>query len=62
VSAGRQEGNRWKARAHHTRPTISVIEPAEKDDAEPNTPFGFSRVLEPEIEHHEPDAWEGEGL
>jgi hypothetical protein len=64
MSGGEQEAYRWEMRSHHTKPTVSVIEPAQKDDAEANTPFGFARVLEPESEapHVETDHWEGQGL
>lgn len=60
-----QEDFRWNLQGFRAHPTISVIEPKQKDDAEANTPFGFARILKPELEPETPreiDCWEGQGL
>lgn len=54
-----KENARWKLRAFHTKPTIAVIEPGDAAQNTSGVPFGFGRVLEPDVGE---DAWEGMGL
>lgn len=59
ASGGGQESWRWRARAHHTKPTVNIIERGDKANDVAGVPFGFGRELAPE---HDEDAWEGMGL
>lgn len=56
--------HRWSAARHAPQASISVIEPAAVEKPPPSNarrvPFGFARVLEPELVEREPLTWEGE--